>query len=174
MNNTNLRKVSIEVELKLQDLYRFHCSMIYRNVIVQFFLAMTVFGIILMPFNIGDSSFYFKDLRTVIFRVIIPLLIISLPLLIYIYTKVHLNRIDTKLQYFVSNYGFTIEGKKIATIPWKNIFKVEETKRHFTVFITKDVAYLIPKIFFKSNEEISVFKEILLEYMDSSKLEIKK
>ena len=72
----------------------------------------------------------------------------------------------------LSNEGIEYSsGISITNISWDKLYKVVEAKKYIYIFLTNSSAYIIPKISFKSNEEINLVKQLILDKADKKIVE---
>ena len=68
----------------------------------------------------------------------------------------------------VFEYTFTKGGihcdsnGKSFDLPWTKVYKVTEIKKMFLVYINKESALIVPKQYFKSEDDINEFRQTLL------------
>lgn len=130
-------------------LYLFFCKKLFKVILVFYLFLFLIF-----IFHFGISNLNLSELvsSSYLFLILFP---IALVFTIYKYTKKTLS--NTKLK---ENINIKINNESIEDIGetfnikyfWKDIFKIEEKKDWFLIYVTKDMAKVIRKADLKNNQ----------------------
>ena len=152
-------KLVLEVDLNVEDLYRFQKEIFYKKLspgglsaIGILFLLMAICSIIRKPpFGIDPILTMLLILLPLIFLITVPLAL----------KKVAIRNFNTsKLLHKTQKYQIGNEGIEISSesgqafIKWNELYMATETKDGFRFFISEQLAYIVPKRCFDQDEEI--------------------
>lgn len=197
MTNEQNRSIDLSVKLELSDFYSFRKEIYNNNKGNKLLRIMSMSFLILFLITLVSFASYIPNtnvnilerlsqpealsalLKTLgLFSAIVLIPLVVLPLLNSYFSKKYFN--SNKLLQNEQKYNFTDEGISISSengngkIDWDKIFKVDESKTFFALYISIGQAYIIPKRFFNSDDDIKLFKEILKDNIDNKKLKMKK
>jgi hypothetical protein len=98
------------------------------------------------------------------FILFIVLFLLAMPLIVY--RTANSNYKATKMVHENINYQFTPETISItgetfnSTVQWKSLHKVKEVNAWFLLYTSKQVALLVPKRSFRSQEDVHTFRKL--------------
>lgn len=132
-------------------------------------------------YNPGDI-FYFEKMAAIF--LVSSTVSVSISVIFFLYAK-GIIRIKASREYksdqlIKNEFTYTFNenginqkrGKSITYIEWNDIVSIQEYPPMFLIYVSKNKAIVLPKRFFKINEEIKLFKEIIIENVASEKNKI--
>lgn len=76
--------------------------------------------------------------------------------------------------FLISDEGISYESESgTGQVKWEEIYKIGETASLFAFFVSSNRALIIPKRFFKSEEDKGFFKELARKHMFSNRVKFK-
>lgn len=175
MKNKKVDAISFSGKIEYRDYLNFNFFHLYKNRILFFFgLFLFVFFVFFIIFDLKYRNSQPSD-TLILF--IYPVFMFVYPALIYFKSRKIYNS-DPLLQ---EQQNFTVSGKGIllksssaeAEIKWEYIYVVYETKNYYYVYVAKNKAFIINKLFFSTQEQADNFKKILYNFIDMKKLILK-
>lgn len=166
--------VELDVKLELKDYVRFKFWYSRKNLI-----SITIsLGIIIL------GSLFLTTTSNMNNSVVIAVLAISIALIIFLVFYIYFSSkrylesdkiVQKENHIVISDDGASITAESYSfKIKWDNVYRINELKYSFAIFVSEQHAYIIPKRCFKLDKHIKLFKSILMENIDYKKLKIKK
>lgn len=174
--DTHSEEFKIAVELKNEDFkyFAYHYNKLK-------FILLTVLYFILINVNLFFLSL--SGISDILLRVGISLLVsiitsLFVALILFGTTSWKSGKIynSDKIKKQKQTYIFKEDGLYLSSetnkgmIKWTEVFKVEEGKKGFYIFISKGRAFIIPKRVFKDDVEVDKFKNILRGYVKAGRV----
>lgn len=194
MDNEQQNSVSINVKLELKDFINFRkgtyfSSMLLVRVAIMFIIYLAIFSTLYSMYQIptvsGDigSNGTLDKIFIFVFSLIVSIVVVVAtfflkPLTIMLSSKRYFNSnklLQQQMRYDFGDVSFNLNSESgSANIKWENLYKVNEYKEVFALFISRLQAYIIPKRCFENKEDMERFKEILRANIFSKKLRLRK
>lgn len=174
MSDINEKSFDIKVKLKLMDYYRYYFSL---SNLKRSGLSITIISaIIILIYSLSLASHIYIASTTGVFNwdtgrgVLLDLVIITLfttpfsRTWLVAYKDAKTSRLVNKeIAVTITEDKFIAypDGKKLE-YPWKKMYKVFDFYHNFAFFIDKkELAFVIPKRYFKNKEQIKFVKDII-------------
>jgi len=190
--NENDEIVEITTKLEWNDYKRLNKLMFFQS---TYFKILFAFSIVLPLYDVIvflcgckldlACHIYILKIKTppilpiVLFTFfLIPLVILLRFVIHHIAVKKYWNS-NKKIQEEIKRI-FSIEGIQSQAntasgfISWADIYEVKEYKEDLSIFISTIESFIIPKRFFKSDEDLQKVKEIIKQKVDPKKLKLLK
>jgi hypothetical protein len=159
--------MEINVQITRKDYLSFSDYVLLRKTFKRY-LKLFIISAIILPiiFSFG-KPFLITDFLTDLLAIIISLgfLLLIVSTILFIVTRVQQLK-DYKIlgnrKYIINKEGIKTETENSNSFQkWANIKSIEQNKHLILIFINKYAAYIIPKRYFESQEQIDSFiKEV--------------
>ncbi|WP_416147820.1 YcxB family protein [Salipaludibacillus sp. HK11] len=171
---SNMEKVSIKGTLSYKDFkqHNFHHQ---KNILIGFFLfaLLLVFSMLITSVFSGSPSLVLL-ISLVIAAIVAGITTLILILLITFRIRKEFKSdqmIKNELRYIYSDEGINQQIKKSNVyIEWADILKAYEHKEMFRVYISKNKVLVMPKRFFGSQKDITLFKALVNKHVGEEKM----
>ena len=153
----------LNYENNLKDIYFYHLSHFLSS---PFYLTFTVFISVLIsiPITFSISVAPVGKLIIVLIILIIFLIVMSLSLGIIVYfnfsgeKEKHKHVIELYDDYFVEKTSVNTNEYK-----WNSIVRIRNYKNYIIVYVTKNLAHIIPKRYFENKEDQKKFIQFIYD-----------
>ena len=187
MDSTMYDTVRINIKYRLKDIREFSISKVYSGVLGEIFLAFSVLSLsfliismtIILFLCFSEPYLLLAVFPTYIFILLSICAIEFLPLLI-VYSIRKNSFIKSKALQGMNCLDFSRENYKIysaegmSNLSWEEVYKIEELRLFFILYLSPLKMTIIPKRCFESQEQIERLKDILKFSMPRNKLKLKK
>lgn len=163
MNNT--LPYQLEVTLDKKDIEYFLLTQYMQKLFIKILIGLaTIMALASLYFLVANQNF------PPIQGLILPLVVfVVLPLSIKSQAKKLLNSSNGQFR----NNHYTFEEEKItiqhvsgeASFTWNNIFKLEQNKKQFLLYVNNTIAHVIPKSSFQNQQEQEQFLQLVRRKM---------
>jgi hypothetical protein len=175
--------IQIYVRLKLKDIRDYSISKSFTG-FSKFSFIFSLFLLLLFSTTIFSVAAYIPStpilVGLILFYLIIVVLVSNLPMLFANYIICKNNFTKSKLLWNLECYNFSKNEIKTSssngtnTIKWTDIYKIQELKACFQIFLSPNKFFLIPRRCFSSTEELNTFCGIIISNLDKNNLKLKK
>ena len=174
--------LQIQVKITLKDLKAFSYAKAYSRIIDKVFLSFC-FLMILLSVLVLFSSFVSGEGTQNIQTFINSLIIFSaltvfpgtLQYLTHRYNYKKSNLLSNPQCFELQDDGINISSPKgNSKLYWNDIFKVQELKPCFIIYLSPLKYTLIPRRCFHTQEELTIFRETIIQKIDKKKRKLKK
>lgn len=165
-------KSEFDVKLTVEDMYRFSMYHTYSGFhgIASVIIAILVFFVAAKTYGSVETMY---TLLYILFGI---LFLVYMPVSLYLRAK----RQIASSEVFRKPLHFTVTEEKItssqneetADLPWKQIYKVVETKSNILVYSSRINAFVLPKN--QIAGEYDTFRKIMEEKLPNYRLKLKK
>ena len=167
------QQVSAKGIVNLKEFKRYNKYHVRKREMTCFFLSLVLFFITFYVSMTGD--FLSVIIFSILFSVITSILLTFVIKLINIRAAMKEYKSESKIKSEMI-YIFNSEGIRLKTessdalFRWEEIQRAIQKKEMFILYVTTIKAIVIPKRFFCTEEDIELFKGIVLENMDATKV----
>lgn len=160
------KRVEFDIKIETNDMYDFLMRHFYSNFSGKFGIVLSIGAMLAFFYGIGKaemSKLILLVVLSLLFTVVQPLQMRQKAA-----AQVKKNPLMQEPFHFVfDKNGMSVSQKKEkASISWKEIRQVKESKRSIYVYVTSINANIIPKQ--QVGEQLEALKEIIRENMDKS------
>jgi len=175
--NTNETTFDIKVKLTMLDYFRYYFSLFNLKLSMKIINVLSTIIILVysmsLIFTIYTASttgtFDLKTWKSIVLGLIIIILFttpfVRTYLIAFKDAKTH-NFLDKYVDIRISGSKFTVlNGDMQKEYSWKKMYKIFEFSHGFVLFIDKvDLAFVLPKRYFKNKEQIKFIQDIIAKY----------
>lgn len=137
--------IEFDVKLEVKDMYRFSMYHTYTGFQGILSIVIGLFAFIYAGMTAGKVSLTY----TLIYILFGVVFLIYMPVSVYMNSKRQILMSDVlknTLHYALDEDGITTaQGEQTAQLPWKQIYKIVETKSNILVYSSRRNAYVIPQ-----------------------------
>jgi hypothetical protein len=153
-------EIIITSRLIFKDYLKFNFSHITSQPIFIY-----LFLVVIIPNALYGIADFSHSLLNTTLGTIFLFLFLLLPFITYISSKSHFNsnkRLTENIVYIINEDTISIKGESFnSMLTWNKVYKTRETKNAFLVYESNLSALIIPKRFFKNEEDIQLFRNII-------------
>lgn len=176
---------SIEIRLSINvdynDYKRFVLYHGRKTIIIEILFIIAAYVGTLVYLILSDDELLDLSLFLLI---MIPLGIITIAVVIFVLRQIALYRIkriykSDKLFQKLQNYTINDTGIKMesesgnGTMKWDEVFRVDESKDSFLIYLSRIKALMLPKKFFDNDEQMKLFRKLVRFNMPSKKVKFR-
>lgn len=176
--NDEIKEIKLSIILEYNDYKKFVLFHSRKAIIIEMLFIVAVYVGTLVFLTLSDDEVLDLSLFLLI---VIPLGVIMIPIIIFAIRQISLFKIKRiyrsdklvqKMQnYTINNTGIKIESESITGIlKWDEVFRVDESKYSFLIYLSRIKALMLPKKFFESDEKMILFRNIVVSNMPGKKV----
>lgn len=181
MKDNQGNELKISVKLEAEDLEKYARFLYKRRLVsssIAFFLASVVVTFYLIPSSNEDFSLQLKLIVIIIEATFsVGWYFVNRKIMDIRNKKVfETNKLLQKVHKYVLNSdGIYSEAESInGIVKWTDLFKINEDISSFYLFVSKIQAIIIPKRFLGDEEQIQLFKRIIIDNIEGNKIIFKR
>jgi hypothetical protein len=166
------KELIIEAKIEEKDMYHFLMHFVYKKLAGYVSLIFSIFCLIIFPFSLGWGDSFISVL--LLFGGLLYTVITPLSFKLKAKQQIILNPVyKNSIHYTFNQGGLGIkQGNQDYTYGWSDLYKIEETNQVFLFFVSKKIAFILPKRVLK--DKISLLYGILQENGTPKQLRLQK
>lgn len=169
-----------KTELSFKDYLDFNYHFMRKRTIITPIIAIVILTVIVSIMGIAqlgsDWMFVFSDRLIIYYLILLLIPFVSLLTLRFAAKKQYESSklMKSETETVINETGVSQSNKFGNTsVAWEDLYKVEETKSAFYVYIAKRQAFILPKRILGSEED-SMVKSLITKYMAPNKYRLLK
>ncbi|WP_078552038.1 YcxB family protein [Bacillus alkalicellulosilyticus] len=175
---TNGQELSIRGTVSLEDFIKYNTHHLKKFTYSYFFFSFFVFWLmaLLLEFLMPDNLLFTipKAVLALIFSLILIYGVKKILKKRVIKEYESDQRIKNEISYVIHREGIIQQLKRSNNhYDWTDLHFAAEYEEMFLLYISKQKAIVLPKRFFESHDDISLFKELISKNIETSKIKIK-
>jgi hypothetical protein len=165
-------KVSFDVKLRPEDLFRFNMYQTYRGVQGWISIILGILSFVMAKTTWGEA----EPPYTVMYIVVGLLFWFYIPVSLWLRAKVTIKTnavLSGTLHYEVSESCIHVtQGDEEGELPWEAIYKAVSNRNQILIYTTRINAYIIPRE--QIGDQYGAFVELATKKLESYRLRLKK